>query len=286
MAPRRSPGPIPLDSARRAVRARIARAPSLFIALDYDGTLVPIASRPELARPAPETLAVLASLTATPRVRVAVLSGRRLDELKALLPVSGLIFAGLHGLEVRPPVHDAAWAMDKRGIRTELKRLLRRLRERLGDAPAPRIEDKGQALAFHFRGFPPSEIRRMRQAVRDAFEALGDETPIRLAPGKQVLEARRAGIDKGRCALALSARAGRGSLPIVLGDDVTDEDLFAAFAADGITVRVGRRSGKTQARYWVRSPEEVLHWLREILRIRQEAPARRTRSLNREGKGT
>src|SRR5258708_3923246 len=76
-------------------------APQLFLCLDYDGTLVPIASRPEEARPTAALLALLSQLTRAPGIKVAIVSGRPLSDLCALLPVTGMACIGTHGLELR-----------------------------------------------------------------------------------------------------------------------------------------------------------------------------------------
>ncbi len=85
----------PLGSAIQARR----RGQPLLLFLDYDGTLVEIASRPELARPTSELIELLSRLTARPDLKVMMVSGRPLWELQELLPVPGLDFLGSHGGE-------------------------------------------------------------------------------------------------------------------------------------------------------------------------------------------
>jgi trehalose-phosphatase len=263
--------PIPLDSARRQLRARVGKALSLFLALDYDGTLVPIAERPELARPTQETLDALAKLARAPNVCVVVLSGRGLEDLRNMLPIQELALAGLHGLETWPPIRVNPQRVDVHRVRADLDRLLLALKDRLGSAPSPRIEDKRHAIAFHFRGFPRAEGRRMRTAVQAAFRALENSSLV-LVPGKEVLEARPSGVNKGSCARSMQERMRPGSLAVVMGDDVTDEDLFRAFERDGITIAVGR-APKTRARYSLKGPAEVIAFLRDIEAARREPPA-------------
>ena len=257
-----------LEKSRRTVLSRIARAPSLFVAVDYDGTLVPIAPLPELARPSADTLAALVSLARVPNVCVVVLSGRGLEDLRGMLPIQELALAGLHGLETWPPIRVNPQRVDVHRVRIDLDRLLLALKDRLGEATSPRIEDKRHAIAFHFRGFPRAEGRRMRTAVQAAFRAL-ETSSLVLVPGKEVLEARPAGVNKGSCARSMQERMRPGSLAVVMGDDVTDEDLFGAFAKDGITIAVGR-APKTRARYTLKGPSEVVALLREIEAVRRE----------------
>jgi trehalose-phosphatase len=144
------------------------------------------------------------------------------------------------------------------------------VKEGLSGQKLPRIEDKRHGVTFHYRGESPSAASRMRAAVKDAFSEIEAGSSIVLVPGKQAIEARPAGVDKGSSTRAMQEQLASGSLPIVVGDDVTDEDLFAAFAEDGVTVRVGKSSRKTRARYSVKSPAEVVAWLGEIEKVWRE----------------
>jgi len=270
-------GPILFDAAKRSIRARMAKAAALFVALDYDGTLVPIAENSGQTRPTEEMIAALASLARTPGIRAAVLSGRGLEELRGFLPVQELALAGLHGLETWPPIRAHTGRIDVHRVRADLDRLLLSVKEKLGDAPGPRIEDKRHAVAFHFRGFPKTAAARMRAAVQAAFGEALEGSSLVLVPGKEMLEARVAGVEKGSCARAMQGKMAPGSLALVLGCDLTDEDLFAAFARDGITIGVGS-SKKTRARYVIRAQAEVILRLREI-----EATWRETRPAGEAG---
>jgi trehalose 6-phosphate phosphatase len=268
--------PVDLQRARRSVNARVREAPSLFLAIDYDGTLTPIVARPEMARPTEETLEVLASLSQTPGILLAVVSGRSLEVLRRFIPLPQIILSGLHGLEIWPQVDRTASRTDIHAVRADLERLLLALREKVGSGKAPRIEDKRHALAFHFRGEKPAVAARMRKLVREAFDEIKEGASIKLVPGKQVLEARALNVNKGESTRSMWEQLAPASLPIVFGDDVTDEDLFEAFAKEGITVRVGRGARRSEARYFLKSPADVLAWLREIVEIRR-APSKTDR---------
>jgi alpha,alpha-trehalase len=262
------------DSARRTIRARMADAASLFVALDYDGTLVPIAGS---ARPTDETVSVLGSLARSPGIRVAVLAGRGLEDLRGLLPVQELALAGLHGLEAWPPIRAHIGRIDIHRVRADLDRLLLAVQERLRGAPGPRIEDKRHAIAFHFGGFPKAAAARMRNAVQAAFRDVLEGSSLVLVPGREMLEARLAVVLKGNSARAIQEKIASGSLAIVIGDEQTDEDFFAAFVEDGIPIAVGSTK-KTRARYMLRSQEEVIPRLREI-----EAMWRESRKASQAG---
>ncbi len=264
MAARKGRQPTELEKSRRSIKAKIIGASSLFLALDYDGTLVPIVARPEMARPTEATIAILESLSQTPGIKLAIVSGRSLEVLRRFLPIPNLILSGLHGLEIWPQVNRLASRTDVHAVRVDLDRLLFALQEKVGGGKPPRIEDKRHALAFHFRGEKPTVAARMRKVVREAFDEIKEGARIKLVPGKQVLEARAENVDKGESTRSMWEQLAPSSLPIVLGDDVTDEDLFGAFSDVGITVRVGKAAQKSQAKYFLKSPADVITWLGEI----------------------
>ena len=86
-----------------AVRRRLAAGGRVWLFLDYDGTLVPIARTPDKARPDASLLELLTGLAEIPAVRIVILSGRPLPFLRAMLPIPGLTLAGTYGIEVQMP---------------------------------------------------------------------------------------------------------------------------------------------------------------------------------------
>ncbi len=226
----------------------------LFI-LDYDGTLAPIAATPEAARPHPEAAPVLMALAR--RHPVFLVTGRRLWDLERLLPVRGLPAFGVHGMEygvlfgqVQSLVPEAALAR------------LEYVREGLPELPGLRVEDKGPAIALHFRGVPDEA------AVQAALEGWAKTLPEGLEAlwGKKVLEVRPRGFGKGRVAKAIAARHPERT-PVVIGDDATDEEMFQALP-DAITIKVGE--GPTAARYRLKNVDAVIAYLKQYLEQDEE----------------
>lgn len=232
--------------------------------LDLDGTLLEIAPRPELVR-VPDGLAELLTRLAEQRGgALAVVSGRRIDDLdRCLLPWRGAA-AGLHGAERRdaggrivsggdsPDDRRAAEALER--LRPPLRALTRRL-------PGILVEDKGGTLAVHYRQVPRRE-GEVRAAVAGLFHP--EEAVLRLLDGKMVLELKPLHHDKGRAIAAFMAQAPfRGRVPVFLGDDTTDEDGFAEVnRRGGIAIRVGPPNVSTAAAYALPSVASVLDWLR------------------------
>ena len=228
--------------------------PSVALYLDFDGTLADLAARPDAVRVEPSLVALLEDLRRHLDGALAIVSGRPLREIDAFLQPVMLPGAGLHGAELRfadgcqvgvPEVAQGAAAA------------VQALRARFGTDPRLLIEDKGPAVALHFRG-APERAEECLQAARE----LAGTGPLELVTGKKVVELRPSGIDKGLAVCMLSASPPfRGRLPVYVGDDLTDEDGFAAAAAlSGFGVKVGE--GGTLAQYRCRDVAQVHVWLR------------------------
>ena len=184
---------------------------------DVDGTLAPIAPRPELARlPAP-TRAELERLAATYRL-VACISGRAGTEAAALVGVEGIRYVGNHGLELLPEAED---------LRTEIAAFR--------DSVGLEVEDKGLSLSYHYRGAADEEEARRRLGQ---IEARAREAGLDPRWGRKVLEVRPAAqADKGTAVETLldgvPARLG-----LYAGDDTTDLDAFEGLGRAGLDVAV------------------------------------------------
>ena len=248
------------------------RRPALF--LDYDGTLVPIAPRPADAMAGPEVRQVLQALVAA-GIEVAIVTGRAIAEIRRLLGVEGVLYFGNHGLEVegpaQPPVAEAA-----ERLRGQIRDLTTQLREALAEIPGVIVEEKGFGSSVHYRLVAPEQVDRVKQVV-GALVARARPW-VRLTRGKKVLELRLSlPWDKGRAVLWwLHHRYGpewdRRVVPIYIGDDRTDEDAFGALLARGVTVTVAPEA-PTAAAYYLRDPEEVLAFLRDLPGLTAPEPA-------------
>jgi trehalose 6-phosphate phosphatase len=233
--------------------------PLLF--LDYDGTLAPIVDDPSKAFPHPEAAEVVRALAE--RHPAYVVTGRHLDHVAELLGVR-MPGIGLHGTQ-RGMLGDEPESLMPPEAREALDRLRQSVPEREGIV----LEDKGESFAVHYRHAPDPD------AALAALKAwVGDLTSALVAIwGKSVVELRPASLSKGTAVTTISAEH-PGCTPVYLGDDVTDEDAFAAlheldgagakYEGDAVTVRVG--GGETVARYALDGPAEVVAYLRGFLR--------------------
>lgn len=221
--------------------------------LDFDGTLVELAETPGSVRLPHELASLLGELQTLLRGALAVVSGRPIEELDAMLAPLRLPIAGEHGalrrdgqgrLHPQPaPALDAALAAAER-LAAHHAGLL--------------VERKRAAIALHYRQAPALE----RLCLQTMADAIADQPGLALLHGKCVVEVKPAAIDKGQAIDAfLREPPFAGRQPVFLGDDTTDEAGFAAVQAHagGIGIKVG--PGATQAAYRLAHPAQVSAWL-------------------------
>ena len=265
------------------LRERVADAPGLLLALDFDGTLSPIALRPDLSVLPPETKEVLGRLAAVPRVEVAVVSGRGTEDLTSRVGLDDIAYAANHGLEIRRssslwkhPVADKA-----EGLMVKIEEALRPV---VAEVPGALLEPKGMTLSVHYRRVKsPERVRHLRMLFQETVKQWLDSGEARLTTGKLVMELRPAvSWGKGHALAVLLGHTASelgpasfdaqgaytgstdGRLPLYLGDDSTDEDAFRAIVHLGIPVKIGTPDRSTAARYWLRSPDEVQRFLEQL----------------------
>ena len=222
---------------------RIAGAKILILLLDYDGCLVPFAPVPELAQPDAETLTLLRALIARPRTQVHIVSGRERDDIRSWFGDLRIWLHGEHGLWTRRPdgvekaiTVDAAWK----------ERVLPILLDHADRTPGALVEDKPAGLAWHFRMANPQYGPAQANELRKHLTELLSNMPVEIVPGHAVIELRPHGVNKGRIVPDI-VEGNPDGLIVAIGDDATDEDMFAALPPSGISIRVG--SGDSRAAF-------------------------------------
>lgn len=249
-----------------SVSARLRRAERVLLLFDYDGTLTPIARKPEDAVLSGAVRRLLGSLAASPRYIAGIVSGRSLEDLATLADIPGLIHAGNHGMEISGQgidfVHPGAVAA--RGILDEVSH---RLSVAVGGVPGVIVEHKGLTLTVHYRAVAGERVADIESDVAAATLPYTDGGDIRLTLGKMVTEVRPAvPWDKGRAIEKIREECGDTPFPVYFGDDRTDEDGFRIVQAmDGMAVFVGEPREGTVALHQLESPREVEETLRLLV---------------------
>jgi trehalose 6-phosphate synthase/phosphatase len=216
---------------------QMREASPLAIVLDYDGTLVPIAQAPHLARPDAALVPLLARLAGRPRTEVHVVSGRgraEIDEWFAHLPLS--LWAE-HGFWFRPG-DSREWQPSAEIPTASLERVYPILEQFAATTPGALVEKKTASVAWHYRMAEPQFGERQAHELRMMLGDALSNQPLEVLEGKKVIEVRLRGISKALAAQRLASSTA-GALVVAFGDDRTDEELFAALPPESITVGVG-----------------------------------------------
>ncbi|HEV8440620.1 MAG TPA: trehalose-phosphatase [Methylomirabilota bacterium] len=223
----------------------------LLLLLDYDGTLTPIVETPHEASLPGTMRDDLRALAGRPNIRVAVLSGRDLADLRERVGVSGLIYAGCHGLEIEGP--DVTFCHPEAEAQQETLGVIgEQLNKRAPTVPGMLVEPKRFGLAVHYRHVARDQIRRVETELARAIQQGGSR--LKIFHGSQVIEIQpQVSWNKGDCVIWIRDAVQRMStaplMVLYIGDDWTDEHAFEALAGQGITVRVGTGVPASRAAY-------------------------------------
>lgn len=224
---------------------------SLFV--DLDGTLVEIASRPDAIQVDDRLRDILARLAILLRGRLAIISGRPAKDIRALFPDASFPIAGSHGIEILWP--DGRLRQPSGVVLPQA--VLDQIRVFRAVQPAVLVEQKPFGIAFHYRPSPEDE-----QACHAFARRIAAGAGYTVQTGKMVIEVKLLNVDKGQamdCLLASPAM--KGTRPVFIGDDDTDEVGFRrAKQVGGAGVLVGPQR-PTAASYRLENVDETLQWL-------------------------
>ncbi|HET9299908.1 MAG TPA: bifunctional alpha,alpha-trehalose-phosphate synthase (UDP-forming)/trehalose-phosphatase, partial [Candidatus Polarisedimenticolaceae bacterium] len=242
---------------------RAQRVP-LILLLDYDGTLVPFHTLPEQAAPTSELVDLLKRLAARPATAVHLVSGRTRDSLEGWFGDLPIALHAEHGAWSRLP--QGLWRWHGANGSSWLPRIRPLVEEFVRSTPGAFIEWKHGGLACHYRAAEPGAAAQHARELRGHLLDLLSNAPVRVTGGSAVLEIRTHGLTKGRVVRDALRWSMRHAVMLALGDDPTDEDLFAELPANGIAVHVG--GGPTRA------PWNVPDWraARELLEALARSP--------------
>src|SRR6266705_4128510 len=248
------------------IRDAYARASRRLLILDYDGTLVPFAKRPQQAVPPPVVLDTLSALASDPQNCVALMSGRSAENLDRWFgSVRGLWLAAEHGAELKAS-SISTWEPLRSQVPAEWKNTVMPILDHFVDrTPGSFVEEKKYALVWHYRMAEPEFGEWLANELVSMLEAMLAETELRAFRGERIVEVRPVWANKGEVLERLLASCSDPDFLFAAGDDRTDEDLFERLQSGAWTVHIG--PGPTRASYIVADFEG----LRRILQLFAES---------------
>jgi trehalose 6-phosphate phosphatase len=264
-----------IDAVERPLREEIDKTPEIVpvpvnlvphlretaLLLDIDGTLLEFAATPREVWVPPGLRETLNTLIEQTSGALALVSGRSLNDIDLIFAPEVYPAVGGHGAEMRLKLEGEQGAVHAPMMDKELKR---RLAAIAALSPGILLEDKGYSLALHYRLAPQAE-RAIYEAV-SLIRAELPEAPIEVLPGKCVCEIKHAGFTKASGVRELMTRAPyKGRKPLFIGDDVTDETVFAIMPDyGGLSFSVGRRAEGVDGHF--DAPSDVREFLAVLAR--------------------
>ena len=233
----------------------------ILIASDFDGTLSEIVPVPDEAGPVEGAVAALSDLAALANVDLLLVSGRRLDDLRARfegrLP-ERVLTVGEHG---------AAWPDRRMDAPEGLDRLADGFRALASTADGAEVEVKHSAVTFHLRNVDERVTERLAEEVlmfaRETVDGLDGDA--RIEEGRGVVEVAFDAADKSHAVLEVKQRTGAGAV-VFFGDDTSDEAVFGVLGPEDVGVKVG--DGPTAAEFRVSGPAQVIEALELLVFLR------------------
>lgn len=251
----------------------VQAAASLRLFLDYDGTLVDFSPTPGQLDPHPEVINLLARLAKKANIRAAVISGRRLQDLRALVPVPGVYLGGTYGLELLTPSGEILYRADYAALRPVLEAIKDDWQALIAGRSGFFLEDKDWALALHARFADEGEAEAVLAAARQAVDPQSLAGRFRILGGHKFIEvAPLAASKRETVGYLLDQHPLSGARCLYIGDDDKDEEAFPVIHEHGgVAVKVAQPSQAarpTEADYIFESPRATIRWLEKLVRSR------------------
>lgn len=245
--------------------AALLRGKTVLIFLDFDGTLAPIASTPSRACLRAQTRNTLLKLNSQRNIRLAIISGRDLDDIRNMVAIPDTIYAGNHGHRISGPGFE--WLHSFPAIwHKKLKKLHQELSAGLNGIQGIYIESKAMSVTVHYRKVKPRDMAKTHELLTRISWSHIKSSFITPSIGKKVVELSLAtSWNKGRAVNWIIHRLKhsdkvKSPISIYIGDDVTDETAFKTLKDKGVTIHVGI-DNQSVASYYLRNPSEVSGFL-------------------------
>ncbi len=231
--------------------------------LDYDGTLTPIVSRPELAKVSKEMQDTVKKLSQ--KYQTVIVSGRMREDVEDLLGIEGLIYAGSHGFDIKGPNTSMVEPQAEKTIPL-ISQITEILKKELEPLENVLIEEKKFSVAVHYRLAEDSVVPKIEELVN---KLVKEHDSLRILEGKKVFEILPA-IDwnKGKALIWIMRALNIGwedSSVIYIGDDTTDEFAFRVLGSRGTGILVSEEEKNSWADFYLSSPKEVRELFEKVI---------------------
>jgi alpha,alpha-trehalase len=263
-------GPTPPSAltSTEEIKSRI-HGRKLVLFLDYDGTLTPIVEDPQKALLSDAMTEVLKKVADC--FPLAIISGRDLTDIRKLVGMEGIYYAGSHGFDIAGPGGMRTHHQKGTEYLPSLDRAEKELKEKVNRISGAWIERKRFSIAIHYRKVKDTDAASVKEMVT---EVAGRHSDLRQSGGKKIFELQpKIEWHKGKALLWLLDQLELDNadvVPFYLGDDVTDEDAFKALKHKGIGVVVMDEPRPTDAQYRLNNPDEVEQFLTRLVLIKEE----------------
>lgn len=236
----------------------LKKARSRFLAVDYDGTLAPFRIERMEAFPVKGASTALESISHLPATGVAVISGRPVHEVTALLGVGSVTIIGAHGWEEKKPERSTRVRPLEPVQAIGLKRAKR---EAASFCDSDRIESKAASVAIHTRGMDTARAETIESGIKTVWSILEAENNLEIRVFNGGIELRAVGWDKGRALEVLMGENHPDTCFVYIGDDQTDEDAFRVVRGRGMGIRVGPEDPSSHATGYLKDCKAVAAFL-------------------------
>lgn len=240
------------------------RQKQLILFLDYDGTLTPIVDDPEKAFLSEPMRSLLKRMSQM--IPVGIISGRDLKTVQNFVNLDPLVYAGSHGFDIQLSDGSRVQFDSAKKVLPALDKSEKKLQKKLDSIEGVKIERKQFAIAVHYRHVNENEVP---QVIKIVTRIGSHYSGLRMKRGKMIVEL-QPDIDwhKGKAVQWLLDRLDidkNNVLPVYIGDDVTDEDAFAALQLNGIGILVGDHDGNTAARFRLNDVNKTARFLEKCI---------------------
>jgi trehalose 6-phosphate synthase/phosphatase len=247
---------------RDRITKSFAASQKRLLLLDYDGTLVEFALKPHLAIPGQELRLLLTSLGSDPASDCVLISGRRRQSLQDWFGELPIGLVAEHGAWIKE--RGGEWQSTLPPPNSWKPRIVQLLEMYTDRLPGALLEEKDFSVAWHYRAADPEQGAHAARELTDDLVTFTANIDVQVLQGNKIVEVRCTGMNKGMAAQHWLQHH-RYDFVLAVGDDVTDEDLFAALPESAYSLRVGLTP--TKARFTIQDPKEVIRLLRQFTQM-------------------